>query len=147
MWRLLRWFTNKRGDMVWNALVIVTVMIPLMGLTLDIPRYFILRSTLQNAVDAAAEAAAQTLDAAAFINEGDVRLSDYAIQSAHITFYAVASPMAERGYDMALEGISIDEGRNEVVATGYGQIRYMFGLTPTVTLRASGKSFYRSIRE
>jgi Flp pilus assembly protein TadG len=147
MWRLLRWLMEKRGDMVWNTLVIVTVMIPLMGFTIDIPRYFILRNTLQNATDSAAEAAAQTLDAAAFINAGEVRLSSYASQSAHTAFDAAASPMTSKGYTLSLDGISVDESNDSVSATAHGDIRYLFGLTPTVTIRVQAQSRYRSIRE
>ena len=44
---------GSRGDMVWNALIIVTVLLPLSGLAIDVPRYFALRSRLQAAVDAA----------------------------------------------------------------------------------------------
>ena len=145
---LLRWLIGNKGDMVWNALVIITVMIPLMGLTIDVPRYFILRSTLQNAVDAAAESAAQTTDAAAFINAGDQRLLDRgAVLYAHRVFDAVAAPMTAKGYDLVLDGIHIDEARHRVTATGHGALRYLFGLTPSVTLRVQGTSSFRSIRE
>jgi uncharacterized membrane protein len=147
MWRLLRWVAGKRGDMVWNTLVIVTVMIPLMGFTLDIPRYFFLRNTLQNAADAAAETAAQTLDAAAFINAGDVKLSSNASQYAYNTFNAVASPMTAKGYNLSLDGISVDETNDNVSATAHGDIRYMFGLTPTVSIHVQAQSRYRTIRE
>ena len=145
--KLWRWLAEKRGDIVWNTLVIVTVMLPLMGFTLDIPRYFILRSTLQNAVDAAAEAAAQTLDAAAFINAGEIRLDDYAASSANNAFYAAASPMTDRGYNMVLDGIHIDEANDRVTAAAHGEIRYIFGLTPAIAIRVQGQSSYRSIRE
>ena len=145
MWRLLRWMAGKKGNMVWNALVIVTVMIPLMGLTVDIPRYFILRSTLQNAADAAAEAAAQTLDAGTFINAGDVSLASYAVDSAYSTFNAVAAPVAAKGYAISLNGVSVDEGANEVVVTASGSLRYLFGLTPEVTISVQATSRFRSL--
>jgi hypothetical protein len=45
--------------MVWNALVIVTVLLPLAGLAIDVPRYFALRSRLQIAADTGAEAVAR----------------------------------------------------------------------------------------
>ena len=37
-----QWLLGRRGDMVWNALVIVTVLLPLAGLAIDVPRYFAL---------------------------------------------------------------------------------------------------------
>ena len=144
--RLLRWLTNKRGDMVWNTLVIVTVMLPLMSLTLDIPRYFILRSTLQNAADAAAEAAARTVDAETLIySGGQDLLPSGAVQYAHMAFDAVASPMNAKGYNLSLDGISINESQDRVTATAHGQISYMFGLTPSVTISARSESWFRSL--
>ena len=146
MWRLLRWMAGKKGDMVWNTLVIVTVMLPLMGLTLDIPRYFILRSTLQDAADAAAEAAAQTLDASALINSGATQLwSSEAIRSAHNTFAAVAAPASSRGYHLGIRYVSINEGPDEVIVVAYGRLCYMFGLTPEVTIQVRARSRYRHI--
>ncbi len=64
-------FSVGAGDMVWNALIIVTVLLPLSGLAIDIPRYFALRSRLQGAVDAAAEAAARQVDIPHFMNTGE----------------------------------------------------------------------------
>lgn len=143
--RLARWMLSRQGDMVWNALVIVTVMLPLMGLTLDIPRYFILRSTLQSAADAAAEAAAQTLDAGAFINAGEVSLASYATDSAARVFYAVAAPASDRGYGIALDGVSIDESNDTVAVTAHGALRYLFGLTPEVAIHVQASSRFRSL--
>ena len=60
--------------MVWNALVIVTVLLPLAGLAIDVPRYFALRSRLQIAADAGAEAAARAVDIRHYINTGETRL-------------------------------------------------------------------------
>ena len=148
MWPLLRWLLGKRGDMVWNTLVIVTVLLPLMGLTLDVPRYFILRSTLQNATDAAAEAAAQTTDAASFINAGDQELlSSGAIQYAHRAFVAVAAPMNAKGYHLTIDSISIDESHDRVTVTAHGDIQYLLGMTPRVAVSVQGSSRFRSIRE
>ncbi len=59
--------------MVWNALVIVTVLLPLAGLAIDVPRYFALRSRLQIAADAGAEAAARAVDIRHYINTGETR--------------------------------------------------------------------------
>src|SRR5690606_14330801 len=40
--RLLDWLQSSRGDMVWNALVLISVLLPLASLTLDVPRYYVL---------------------------------------------------------------------------------------------------------
>ena len=65
-----QWLLGRRGDMVWNALVIVTVLLPLAGLAIDVPRYFALRSRLQIAADAGAEAAARAVDIRALHQHG-----------------------------------------------------------------------------
>ena len=55
--------------------MLITVLVPLAGLAIDVPRYFTLRARLQLAADAAAEAAARSVDIPHFRNTGEVRLS------------------------------------------------------------------------
>ena len=57
-------------DLVWNTLVLITVLVPLAGLAIDVPRDFTLRARLQLAADAAAEAAARSVDIPHFRNTG-----------------------------------------------------------------------------
>ena len=85
--RLWSFVVGRKGDMVWNALIIVTVLLPLSGLAIDVPRYFALRSRLQAAVDAAAEAAARQVDIAHYQNTGETRLdADRYAGEAHWAF-------------------------------------------------------------
>ena len=60
--RTRRWLVGDEGNMVWHALILITVLIPLASLTIDVPRYYTLRSRLQLAADAAAESASRCLD-------------------------------------------------------------------------------------
>ena len=91
--------------MVWNALVIVAVLLPLAGLTIDVPRAFILRARLQAACNAASEAAARAIDVPHFRDTGEVRLdTGKALASAQNYFAAGTSSLAGGGYQPAMTG-------------------------------------------
>ncbi len=138
---------GRAGDMVWNALVIVTVLLPLSGLAIDAPRYFNLRTRIQIACDAGAEAAARQVDVAHFQNTGEVRLDPgtYAGEAQWAYVTAVADLRAH-GYTADLDGIQLDEGADEVTVNGSGTIRLFYNLVPPVTVRATATSAYRMIR-
>ena len=143
-----RWLRGREGDIVWNALIIVAVLLPLMGLTLDAPRYFILRTNLQAATDAAAEAASRSLDPAAWRNAGDVRLDPYwANRNAAEVWALTTASLRSMGYEAALESIRIDETHDTVTVRSRGSLRLLFGTTPPITVRVSSQSRFRIIRE
>jgi len=144
---LLRWLLGRRGDMVWNALIIVTVLLPLSGLAIDVPRYFALRSRLQIAADAGAEAAARTVDIRHYINTGETRLEPdrYAGEAAWAFETAVADLRA-RGYTASLDGVDLDEGADAVSTRASGTIRLFYNLAPPVTMHVGATSWYRMIR-
>jgi len=145
---LQRFVSGRRGDMVWNALVIVTVLLPLSGLAIDVPRYFALRSRLQIAADAGAEASARTVDIRHYINTGETRLEPdrYAGEAAWAFDTAVADLRA-RGYTATLDGVDLDEGADVVATRASGTIRLFYNLTPPVTVHVGATSWYRMIRE
>jgi len=146
--RLWSFVVGRKGDMVWNALIIVTVLLPLSGLAIDVPRYFALRSRLQAAVDAAAEAAARQVDIAHYQNTGETRLdADHYAGEAHWAFETAVTNLRARGYTASLDNLSVDEGADAVTADGSGTIRLFYNLTPPVTVRVSATSWYRMIRK
>ena len=142
-----RFLTGRSGDMVWNALVIVTVLLPLAGLAIDVPRYFALRSRLQIAADAGAEAAARAVEIRHYINTGETRLEPdrYAGEAAWAFETAVADLRA-RGYTANLDGVDLDEGADAVTTRASGTIRLFYNLIPPVTVRVTATSWYRMIR-
>ncbi len=145
---LRRWLCGRAGDMVWNALVIVTVLLPLSGLAIDVPRYFALRSRLQAAVDASAEAAARQVDIAHYQNTGETRLdTDTYGGEAHWAFETAVTDLRARGYTASFENLSVDEAADAVTVDASGTIRLFYNLTPPVTVRVSATSWYRMIRE
>jgi len=134
------WLRGRRGDMVWNALVIVAVLLPLASLTIDIPRYFILRARLQAAADAAAQAAAQSIDIAHFQRTSDVRLrEDYAEAASCLFHESVANPRP-KGFSPVLTSIAVDEGHNFVAIQASGTTRPFFGMAPPLTVRVTAVS-------
>jgi len=146
---LQRFLSGRRGDMVWNALVIVTVLLPLAGLAIDVPRYFALRSRLQIAADAGAEAAARAVDIRHYINTGETRLEPdrYAGEAAW-AFDTAVTGLRARGYTANLDGIDLDEGADAVTtrASGTIRLRFAYNLIPPVTVRVTATSWYRMIR-
>ena len=145
--RLSSFVFGRAGDLVWNALVIVTVLLPLSGLAIDAPRYFALRTRLQIAADAGAEAAARTVDIRHYVNTGETRLEPdrYAGEAAWAFETAVADLRA-RGYTATLEGVDLDEGADAVSTRTSGTIRLFYNLTPPITVHAGATSWYRMIQ-
>ena len=130
--------------MVWNALVVVTVLLPLSGLAIDAPRYFNLRSRLQAAVDAAAEAAARQVDIVHYQNTGETRLDvgRYG-DEAHWAFETAVTSLRARGYTASFANLSVDDATAAVTASASGTVRLFYNLTPPVTVRVSATSWYR----
>lgn len=142
--RLLIWLHDTRADMVWNALVLVTVLIPLGGLSIDIPRYFNLRASLATASDAAAAAAAQCLDIPHFQNTREVRLLPACAEAEARTIFAANIGDLDAGaYSPRLDAITLNEGEDSVAVRSSGDIRLMFGLTPAFTVNIEAESRYR----
>ncbi len=142
----LAWLRHCGGDLVWNTLILVTVLIPLGGLSVDIPRYFLLRSTLATAADAAAADAAQCLDIPYFQNTGESRLlADCARSAAQDTFAANVDHLDPAAYHPHFLNLTIDETQDEVAVHVSGDLRLVFGLTPAFTIQVVAASRFRMI--
>ena len=138
------WLRGRRGDMVWNALVIVTVFLPLAGLAIDVPRYFALRSRLQIAADAGAEAAARQVDIPHYQNTGETRLNvDTYPGEAHWAFETAVTNLRAHGYTATFDNLSVDEVADAVTVDASGTIRLFYNLLPPVTVHTSATSEYR----
>ena len=134
------------GDLVWSTLVIVTVLLPLGGLSIDVPRYFLLRSTLATAADAAAADAAQCVDIPHFQNTGDRRLLTACARSAaQDTFAANVDNLDAAAYHPHFLSLSIDEDQDELMVRVSGDLRLIFGLTPAFTVHVTAASRYRMV--
>ena len=134
---------GRRGDLVWNTLVVITVLIPLAGLAIDVPRYFTLRTRLQLAADAAAEAAARSVDIPHFRNTGEVRLAGDAYGNAAAEFAGATGDLAARGYAPSLGAIQVDEGGDTVTVHASGTTQVFFALSPHFTVPVVAQSRFR----
>ena len=124
----------------------VAVLVPLAALTLDVPRYFVLRSRLQLAVDAAAEAAAQCVDIPHFQATGETRLDQWcAWGEADTVFRSTVAPLRAKGYGLYMAFIGMDPATQSVSVYGQGDMPVFFALTPRLTLRVEAQSRYRVI--
>ena len=66
---------SERGDaMAWMAIVMVFLMLPLMGITMDITRAMYVRGHLQAASDAGCQAAADAMMVPLFMETGEQRI-------------------------------------------------------------------------
>ncbi len=73
---ILRFFRERRAyAMPFYAIVLATVALPLLVLSVDVTRYFYLRTHLQSALDAACEGGAQALDLPHFRSTGEGRIN------------------------------------------------------------------------
>lgn len=138
------WLRQCQGDMVWNALVIITVLLPLASLTIDVPRYFTLRARLQLGADAAAAAAARCVDVAHFQNVGETRLrSDCAVTEPGFIFRQATQDLQSKGYTPRLDTIAVDEGDDTVSVAASGTTTLFFGLTPSFSVHVRAVSRFR----
>jgi len=139
-----QWLSCNRADLVWSSIVVVAVLVPLAALTLDVPRYFILRSRLQLAADATAEAAAQCVDIPHFQNSGETRLDPWCVYGdAESLFHQTAAPLRAKGYGVYLAFLGIDPALQSVTVYAQGDMPVFFALTPRLTVRAQATSRYR----
>ena len=139
-----RFFYGERGDMVWAALILVFVLLPLAGLAVDAPRYFALKEVLQTATDNAAQAAARCVDMAHFRETGETILDETCARGeAVVMFEATVSPLRKKGYTARLVSLTVDRAHQSVTAVAEGDLRLIFNLTPHITVRAHTTSEYR----
>ncbi len=108
--RRLKDFLFGRGAfaMPYYAIVLAAVAVPLMILSIDVTRYFYLRTHLQSATDAACEAAAQALDLPYFKSTGQARIDlSLAGGYAHREFGSTTSEQGITKYAPALTNIHL----------------------------------------
>jgi uncharacterized membrane protein len=140
------WLFDRRGDMIWSTVILATVVLPLAGLAIDAPRYFALRSRLQIAADAAAEAAARAVDVRHFATTGETRLQPDACSEAGWAFTAATGDLAAKGYSAHLVACQVDEAADTVATQANGTLRLFYNLSPPFTARVQASSRFRMIR-
>lgn len=130
---------DRRGDMVWNAIIVATVALPLLALIIDGTRYFAFRTALQNAADAAAEAAVRCVDVGHFQATGEIRIVPECAYPAILeVFFANTADLLQKGYAVRIADVRVDPDRAFVAVEG--SMRVFFDLSPRLTVRASAEA-------
>lgn len=141
---LQNWLKREDGDMVWQTVVLVSVLLPLASLCIDVPRYFTLRSRLQLALDGATQAAVQCVDMRHFQNVGETRLLPECVQSeSNLVFAQATQDLQSKGYQPALTSIAVDEQLDQVSGKANGTTTLFFGLSPQFAVTVASVSKVR----
>jgi len=140
----LHWLRGSSADLVWSSLLVITVLLPLASLTLDVPRYLILRTRLSLAADAVAAGTARCVDVLHFQNTGESLLSAPCVNRTSQEIFAESTAgLAAKGFSPSLDGLTIDESADTVTVFTSGTTRLFFQLTPAVTLHVDSMARYR----
>lgn len=128
-----RFRRDRRGD-VWSFLAVALLFIgmPLASLTVDVTRAMYVRTHLQAASDAACQAAADALDAAAFRSSG-IRQIDpgRGRAQAALVFYASLADAGKVGYSPSLSVGFLGPTTSYCQATA--SVNSLIPLTPPMT--------------
>ena len=121
----------ERGSaMPFYAVVLTTILLPLMSLSIDIVSFFYARTHLQAAVDAACEAAAQALDTAHFVESGEARiLPGRAWSWAGREFHASLLGRQMGEYSPSLDRVAL-QSATVVTCSASAQVRRFIPFTP-----------------
>lgn len=143
------WIADSRADMVWSAIVIVTVMLPLASLTIDIPRYFRLSGQLSQALETTGQGLVNTcLDMGHFEQSGQVRLVDVCLYyESGALFILNTQDLAWRGYQPLLTNFGYNPSTQRLHVEGEGTLTVFFGLTPALTIHRSVESRVRMVAQ
>jgi len=126
-------------------MVLMTVFLPLSSLVFDVPQYFAAAATLEMALEAAAqEAANDCLQLEAFSRRGVARLdADCIGRQAGRRFVSLTGPLAGSGHEPTLTASRCEDSCQTVVLHGAATIRVFFSLSPTITIARTGSSQVR----
>ncbi len=139
------WVFGTRASLVWNTMVLMTVLLPLSSLVFDVPQYFAAAANLEMALEAAAQGAANDcLQLAAFSQSGMVRLdADCIGNQARRRFESLTGPLAAAGHVPVLTAAECRDSCQTVALRGTTAIRVFFSLSPKITIARTGSSQVR----
>ena len=138
------WLKASSGDLVWSSLLVIAVLLPLASLTIDVPRYLILRTRLSLAADAVAAGTARCVDVSHFQNTGESRLNPFCVDRTSRDLFAEATTgLSANGFSPSLTGVAIDETADTITVSASGTTRLFFQTTPNVTVNVDSRSRFR----
>ena len=140
-----RFLSSTRASLVWNTMVLVTVILPLSSLVFDVPQYYAAATNLEMALDAAAQGAANDcLQLAEFSESGQTRLDEGCVNSqALIRFNDLTEQMADFGHESRLTTVDCRDSCQTVFLQGTTAVRVFFSLSPEIAISRTASSKVR----
>ena len=144
---MARFLIGRKADMVWSALLFITIFLPLASLSVDVPEYFRVATLLQGALDAAAqEAVNDCLDLEEFSNSGTARLKATCIrQAAGQRFRSETSSLSVEGHSPVLTSVSCSNGCKSLEVQGVVSTRVFFSMSPQIRIVRAARSDVRMV--
>ena len=142
---MMRRITVREGGFTyaWTALLFTFIVLPLILLSLQFARMTMTKHALQNAADAAAEAAAASVDVAHFQHSGEVRLTRDVYNVAQAYTMRNAGSLPAKGVTPRVVSIVPNNSNQTVRVVVAATVSGMFGIPATV--RATGTAKVRAI--
>lgn len=136
---------NSPGySMAWWAVFMAVLFMPLAGVAIEVPRYYLFRSHLQRTADAVAETAAYFgFDAVGFINSGNTRIDPH--MAYQIALSTLASNIGWLGTQGYLTGYSINITQREVMVELEGRMRLFITGVPSFPIRVRSTAQIRVV--
>jgi len=141
----MRRIMSKEGGFTyaWTALLFTFVVFPLVLLSLQFARMTMTKHALQNAADAASEAAAASVDLTHFQATGEIRLTSDVYSVAQAYAMRNAGSLPSKGIMPKVVSIVPDDNNQTVRVDVAATVSGMFGIPATVV--ASGTAKVRAI--
>jgi Flp pilus assembly protein TadG len=136
------------SSLAWTAVVLTTLLLPLMLLIVDGSRLWYIRGRMQTATDAACEAAAWVGgDRSNYQDSGQTRISDewYLVSVAQDTFASTLNESTRMAFNPQL-AVTIDDTSNQILCSGAASVPILFnvvGVEPQVNVLASSMAAIR----
>ncbi len=130
--------------LVWWALFISLVALPLLVFVVEGARYLQAAGAVQNAADAAAEAAVREIDIPRYINTGEVRFSGNEYAAADQYANANADFLHVRHIAIVIQAIDVDETQDTVRVMAAADVSALFpAIAPSIVIRRAGTAQVR----
>ncbi len=144
---MVKFVIGRKADMVWSALLFITIFLPLASLSVDVPEYFRVATLLQGALDASAQQAVNDcLDLEGFSNTGTARLKSACIQqAAGQRFGSETSSLTTGGHSPVLMSVACSNECRSLQVQGVVSTRVFFSLSPRIRIVRTARSDVRMV--
>jgi Flp pilus assembly protein TadG len=133
------WSEERGASLLTFAAFAAFVLVPILGLAIEMGRYAMVRGKLQDAADAAALAAVREVDVSAWRENGQIVFLPSAYAEANAYVYQNLSDLAARGIRIQSVQVSLDGRNGLVTVTCRARVSGILpAVIPTVTIVERG---------